>query len=74
MLSIADQNDAIRNIRPGKPAFDAAKMYAILTDGDGRGELKHMDPLPLTAFKATAKEFEAIPRNSLGIPGANSVH
>jgi len=60
ILVIADQYDALRNKRPYKPAFDAAKTYSILTEGDGRSDPKHLDPRVLEAFKGMAKEFEAI--------------
>jgi putative two-component system response regulator len=60
ILVIADQYDALRNKRPYKPAFDAAKTYSILTEGDGRSDPKHLDPRVLAAFKAMAGEFETI--------------
>jgi putative two-component system response regulator len=60
ILVIADQYDALRNKRPYKPAFDAAKTYSILTEGDGRSDPKHLDPRVLAAFKGMAGEFEAI--------------
>lgn len=60
ILVIADQYDALRNKRPYKPPFDAAKTFAILTLGDGRSDPRHLDPRVLSAFKAIAPEFEAI--------------
>jgi len=60
ILIIADQYDALRNKRPYKPPFDAAKTYSIIVDGDGRSDPKHLDPRLLAAFKAIAPEFEAI--------------
>ena len=60
ILTIADQYDVLRNQRPYKPAFDAAKTYAIITEGDGRSDPKHLDPRVLAAFKVFAAEFEAI--------------
>jgi putative two-component system response regulator len=60
ILTIADQYDALRNQRPYKPAFDAAKTYRILTEGDGRSDPRHLDPQVLVAFKAVTAEFEAI--------------
>lgn len=60
ILVIADQYDALRNKRPYKPAFDAAKTYSILVEGDGRSDPKHLDPRVLETFKAMSGEFEAI--------------
>jgi putative two-component system response regulator len=60
ILVLADQYDALRNKRPYKPAFDAAKTYSIITEGDGRSDPKHLDPRVLEAFKAMTGEFESI--------------
>ncbi len=60
ILVLADQYDALRNKRPYKPPFDAAKTYSIITEGDGRSDPKHLDPRVLAAFKGMAGEFEAI--------------
>ncbi len=60
IVTIADQYDALRNQRPYKPAFDAAKAFAIITAGDGRSDPQHLDPRVLAAFRMYATEFEAI--------------
>lgn len=60
IVTIADQYDALRHQRPYKPAFDAAKAYAILTEGNGRSSPAHLDPRVLAAFRNISKEFEAI--------------
>jgi len=60
ILIVADQYDALRNKRPYKPAFDAAKTYAILVEGDGRSDPRHLDPRVLAAFKTIAEDFEEI--------------
>ncbi len=60
IMTLADQYDALRNKRPYKPAFDAAKTYAILVGGDGRSNPNHFDARVLAAFKNMATEFEAI--------------
>jgi putative two-component system response regulator len=60
ILAIADQYDALRNRRPYKPAFDAARTYAIITEGDGRTEPGHHDPRVLDAFRRSVSDFEQI--------------
>jgi len=60
IVSIADQYDALRHPRPYKPAYDAAKTYAIITEGNGRSHPSHLDPRVLTAFKKMAPAFDAI--------------
>ena len=60
IMAIADQYDALRNKRPYKPSFDAARTYTILTEGDGRSLPSHFDPRVLAAFKNIATEFDAI--------------
>jgi putative two-component system response regulator len=60
ILALADKYDALRNKRPYKPAFDAAKAFAILTEGDDRSDPRHLDPRVLAAFTAIAGDFDAI--------------
>lgn len=60
IIAIADQYDALRNKRPYKPAFDEAKTYIIITEGDGRSIPIHLDPRILSVFKIIASEFDAI--------------
>lgn len=60
ILSVADQYDALRNRRPYKPAFDEAKTYRILTEGDGRSDPRHLDPVVLDAFVRGREEMDAI--------------
>lgn len=60
IMNIADQYDALRNARTYKPAFDHAKTYGIITEGDGRTLPHHFDPQVLWAFKETASQFEEV--------------
>lgn len=60
ILNIADQYDALRNLRAYKPALDHPTTYKIITEGDGRTLPRHFDPAVLKAFKETSPQFEAI--------------
>ena len=60
IVALADQYDALRNKRPYKPAFDAAKTHSIITQGHGRSDPRHLDPRVLAAYCDLAAEFDAI--------------
>lgn len=60
IMNIADQYDALRNVRPYKPKFDHKKSYQIITEGDGRTLPSHFDPEILRIFKENHKKFEEI--------------
>jgi len=60
ILNIADQYDALRNMRVYKPGFDHHTTCRILTEGDGRTMPNHFDPQVLDAFRNTKGKFEEI--------------
>ena len=60
ILNIADQYDALRNMRAYKPAFDHATTCKIITEGDGRTLPTHFDPEVLQVFKDLHGRFEEI--------------
>jgi putative two-component system response regulator len=60
IMNIVDQYDALRSVRPYKPAFNHNKSVKILTEGDGRTMPEHFDPKVLKAFKESADELNRI--------------
>jgi len=60
IVSFADQYDAMRSIRPYKPAFDYIMAYRIMVDGNERIKPQHFDPKLLEVFKDTHTFFEKI--------------
>jgi response regulator RpfG family c-di-GMP phosphodiesterase len=58
IVNMADQYDALRNVRVYKPAFNHGTAYKIITEGDGRTLPRHFDPEVLKAFKASASRLE----------------
>jgi HD-GYP domain-containing protein (c-di-GMP phosphodiesterase class II) len=60
ILNLADQYDALRNVRCYKPAFDHETSYRIITEGDGRTMPHHFDPRVLAAFRELHERFAAV--------------
>lgn len=58
ILAVADQYDALRNLRPYKPAFDHEKTCNTILMGDGRTLPDHFDPRVLLAFADSKDQFE----------------
>jgi hypothetical protein len=53
-------HDTLRRQQPYKPAFDHARTWDIILNGDGRRRPEHFDARLLEAFRTRHQEFETI--------------
>lgn len=72
IVAICDVYDALRSLRPYKPAFDHEKTIAIMRHGDGRTQPEHFDPDLLRLFLTNESLFEAIYHQDIAIFHAGS--
>ena len=67
IMNIVDQYDALRSVRPYKPAFDHQKTLSIILNGDGRTLPRHFDPDLLNVFEKIADRFAEIFKSHLDL-------
>lgn len=66
IMGLADQYDALRSVRPYKPALGHERTCEIILKGDGRTMPGHFDPELLGLFGRIGGAFEAIYEASEG--------
>ena len=58
MVMLGDTYDALRSVRPYKPAFSHEKTCDIILNGNARTQPRHFDPTLLEAFRDKHLEFD----------------
>ncbi len=60
IVNIGDIYDALRSVRPYKPALDHQEVVGIMTYGNGRTQPTHFDPAVFSAFRQYHQRFRDI--------------
>lgn len=68
IVMLCDQYDALRSVRPYKPALDHPTTCRILLEGDGRTRPEHFDPRLLALFRRIHQHFETLWERLASVP------